>query len=581
MRYLLRFLRPYIREAVLAPLFKLTEATLELFVPIVMTAIIDRGIDGGDDGFILSMGAVLAGIAVINVVIAVTAQYFAARAAVFFANDVKRALFSHVLRLSSESIDGVGSATLITRMTNDMNQVTSGVNLFLRLLLRSPFVIAGATVMAFTIDPGTALIFVAQIPVLALIVWFLLRITIPGYRDVQKKLDKVLLKIRENLSGVFVIRAFRRQKKEEELFSAANNDVYESQMKVGGISAFLNPATLIVINLGMLILVYIGAVRVESGELTKGQIVAMINYMTLILLELVKLANMIITVNRGLACADRVREVFEYPEKTDGGEKINETNDVIMCKNVSLKYPGSPEEALSDISFEIKKGETLGIIGGTGSGKSSLASLFLKFYEPTGGELLFFGQDIVRLSTDEVRALTGFVPQKSVLFKGTVRDNLLRGRADATDAELWEALKLAQAEEFVRDKDGLDTGVEQEGANFSGGQRQRLCIARALVRLSGRGAADSQETVRKPAGIFVADDSFSALDNSTERSLREGLKEFFADSDVICVIVSQRISSVKDADRILVLEDGKMAGLGTHGELMETCEVYREIAAVQ
>lgn len=588
MRFLLKFLKPYVKESVLAPLFKLGEATLELFVPLVMTAIIDRGIAQGDTSFILWMGAVLVGLATVGMIISITAQYFSARAAVCFSTDVRHALFFHITHLKAEAVDSAGTSTLITRMTSDINQVGTGLNLFLRLFLRSPFIVLGAMVMAFTIDARCALIFTVVIPVLALIVAGCLRLTIPLYKNVQTRVDRVLLHTRENLSGVRVIRAFRRQDTEKKRFAEENDELYRKQRHVSRIASLMNPLTLLVVNVGIIVLIYAGGVRVEFGGLTQGQVVALVNYMSQILVELVKLANLILNVNRALACAGRIREVFELPEAAyeedasgalqttgettddavaDGRESGESTG--ITCRGLSFTYPGASEDALNGIDFSVKKGETLGIIGGTGAGKSTLLSLILKSYSLDGEPavdgkpvLSVLGRPIEDWSLAEERRRIGYVPQKSVLFSGTVRENLKMGRESASDEELWEALAASQADGFIREKEGLDTVVEAGGRNFSGGQRQRLCIARALVR--------------KPE-LLILDDSFSALDTATEKALRERLANYMSELKSMVVIVSQRIASVRNADHILVLDDGCQAGFGTHEELLATCEVYREI----
>ena len=581
MRQLLKYLRPYKKESVLAPLFKLLEATLELFVPLVMTAIIDRGIADKDDSYILWMGVVLFGLAAVGMTVSITAQYFAARAAVGFANDVKHAMFVHITKLSSKSVDRIGSSTLINRMTNDINQVSSGVNLFLRLFLRSPFIVLGAMVMAFTIDIKAAFIFVGVIPVLALIVGGCLYLTIPLYKNVQEQLDRVLSRTRENLTGVRVLRAFRRREAEKECFDRETGVLYERQSRVGRIAAWMNPLTLLVVNLAILLLIYVAGVRVEIGDLTQGQVVALVNYMSQILVELVKLANLILNINRALACANRIQEVFDLPEDgadateevrrpedgTDAAEEVRRPEDAgeqggIVCRNLHFTYPEASEEVLEGISFSVEEGETLGIIGGTGAGKSTILALLLKFYEGERGELSVLGRRMAEWGRKEIRDRIGFVPQKSVLFAGTIRENMLIGRADASDEEITKALKTAQAEEFVVQKGGLDALVSAGGANFSGGQRQRLCIARALLR--------------NPR-ILLLDDSFSALDVATEAKLRTGLSEYFSGTRTTMVIVSQRIASVRQADRILVMDDGVMAGYGTHEELLAGCEVYREI----
>ena len=561
MRFLLGFLRPYIKECVLAPLFKLFEATLDLFVPLVMTAIIDDGIAKGDTSFILWMGALLLAFAVVGAVIAITAQYFAAKAAIYFQTDVKHALFDHIVHLSAEAQDRIGSATLITRMTGDMNQVASCVNWSLRLFLRSPFIVLGAMVMAFLIDIKCALIFAVLIPVLSLIVFICLKVTIPLYKNVQKRLDKVLLHTRENLAGVRVIRAFLRQDTEKKRFDEEGEKLEAEQLHVGRISSLMNPLTLLMVNAAMILLIYVGGVRVEIGGLSQGQVVALINYMSQILVELIKMADVIILVNKSLASADRIREVFEIEEESSRQDDANNSVDPadknspdIICKDVSFAYPGSRENALEGVDISACAGETLGVIGGTGSGKTTLLSLLLGNYKVSHGELNIFDKKSV-----------GYVPQKSVLFSGTIRDNLLWGNEAATDEKMWEALRIAQAEEFVREKGGLDTVVEAGGKNFSGGQRQRLCIARALVR---------------DADLYVFDDSFSALDTATEAKLREQLADYVKKVSATLIIVSQRIASVRTSDHILVLDDGKQVGYGKHDELLDSCEVYHEIARI-
>ena len=541
MRFLLRFLRPYIKECVLAPLFKLLEATLDLFVPLVMTAIIDEGIAKEDTSFILWMGALLLGFAVVGAVIAITAQFFAAKAAICFQTDVKHALFDHIVNLSAESRDKIGSATLITRMTGDMNQVASCVNWSLRLFLRSPFIVVGAMVMAFVIDVRCALIFAVLIPVLSLVVYLCLRISIPLYKNVQKRLDKVLLHTKENLAGVRVIRAFLRQDTEKKSFEKECEKLEGEQLHVGRISSLMNPLTLFVVNAAMILLIYVGGVRVEIGGLTQGQVVALINYMSQILVELIKMADVIILVNKSLASADRIREVFEIGGVEYVAPEITTGDGAFTCSDLKYAYPGSRENAIEDVNISVNKGETLGIIGGTGAGKSTFLSLLLRSFD---------------------KSRVGYVPQKSVLFSGTIRENLRWGSESATDEDMWEALRIAQADEFVREKDGLDTVVEAGGRNFSGGQRQRLCIARALVR---------------KADMYVLDDAFSALDTATEAKLRNQLSEYVDRLQATLVIVSQRISSVRNSDGILVLEDGKQVGYGTHDELLSSCEVYREI----
>ncbi len=572
MRFLLKYLRPYIKECVLAPLFKLLEATLDLFVPLVMTRIIDEGIAKEDTSFILLMGGLLLGFAIVGVVIAITAQYFAAKAAIYFQTDVKHALFEHIVHMSAESKNKLGSETLITRMTGDMNQVASCVNWSLRLMLRSPLIVFGAMVMAFIIDFRCALIFAVLIPILSVIVFLCLRISIPLYKNVQKRLDKVLLHTRENLAGVRVIRAFLRQDKEKKAFEDENIELQKEQLHVGRISSLMNPLTLLTVNAAMMLLIYVGGVRVNIGELTQGQVVALINYMSQILIELIKMADVIILVNKSLASADRIKEIFEIGDEDNHKEGHRDEKDtdesdapVLECKDMSFSYPGSRESALEDINISVNRGETLGIIGGTGSGKTTLLSLFLGYYKASRGVLDIFDRDSKEWAQDALRKRVGYVHQRSVLFSGTIRDNLLWGDESASDEKMWEALRIAQADEFVSQKDGLDTVVEAGGKNFSGGQRQRLCIARALVR---------------NADIYVLDDAFSALDTATEAKLRVQLSDHVKKLKATLVIVSQRISSVKNADGILVLDDGKQVGYGTHDELMSSCEVYREIERI-
>ena len=572
MRFLLKYLRPYIKECVLAPLFKLLEATLDLFVPLVMTRIIDEGIAKEDTSFILLMGGLLLGFAIVGVVIAITAQYFAAKAAIYFQTDVKHALFEHIVHMSAESKNKLGSETLITRMTGDMNQVASCVNWSLRLMLRSPLIVFGAMVMAFIIDFRCALIFAVLIPILSVIVFLCLRISIPLYKNVQKRLDKVLLHTRENLAGVRVIRAFLRQDKEKKAFEDENIELQKEQLHVGRISSLMNPLTLLTVNAAMMLLIYVGGVRVNIGELTQGQVVALINYMSQILIELIKMADVIILVNKSLASADRIKEIFEIGDEDNHKEGHRDEKDtdesdapVLECKDMSFSYPGSRESALEDINISVNRGETLGIIGGTGSGKTTLLSLFLGYYKASRGVLDIFDRDSKEWAQDALRKRVGYVHPRSVLFSGTIRDNLLWGDESASDEKMWEALRIAQADEFVSQKDGLDTVVEAGGKNFSGGQRQRLCIARALVR---------------NADIYVLDDAFSALDTATEAKLRVQLSDHVKKLKATLVIVSQRISSVKNADGILVLDDGKQVGYGTHDELMSSCEVYREIERI-
>ncbi|MBO4396287.1 MAG: ABC transporter ATP-binding protein [Eubacterium sp.] len=582
MRYLLKYMKPYRKEAVLAPLFKLLEATLELFVPIVMTMIIDNGIANRDNSYILWMGAVLVAIAAVGMTVSITAQYFAAKAAVCFSTDVKHALFKHITHLSAESAGNLGATTLITRMTSDMNQVSTGVNLFLRLFLRSPFIVLGAMVMAFAIDVRAAAVFACVIPVIGIVLWSCLHYTIPKIRCTQKQTDDILRRTGETLSGARVVRAFVRQESEKRQFDDVNEGLYRKQMHVGRLSALMNPVTLLVVNVGIIVLVYEGGVRVEAGTLTQGQVVALVNYMSQILIELVKLANLILNINRALACAGRVREVFLLPEEGTDTDRCFEEGRVqgvaVRTENLSFRYPGAQGDALKGLTFSALPGETWGIIGGTGAGKTTLLSLLLGFYHETGG-VLYINEcveksdnpattkmtDINQQIRSVWRADIGYAPQRSVLFSGTIRENLLMGDREASDSALWEALDVAQAADFIRKKDGLDTVVEQGGRNFSGGQRQRLCIARALVR--------------RPK-LLLLDDAFSALDTATEKRLRSALRKYLSETGTTTLIVSQRIASVRDADGIIVLDEGETVGVGTHDELLRSCEVYREIAQI-
>ncbi len=563
MKKLLTYLKPYRKETVLAPLFKMFEAILELLVPLVMAAMIDTGISNRDSGYILRMSLVLIALGIVGLIAAVTAQYFSAKAAVGFAAGVRKALFSHLQSLSYKEIDTLGTSTMITRMTGDINLMQTGVNMTLRLLLRSPFVVLGAMIMAFVIDPTSAFIFVAVIPLLYLVIWLIMRITLPRYKSVQKMVDGILLKTRENLSGVRVIRAFNKQDGEQSEFNHKNEELTDYQCQVGGISALMNPLTYVIVNLGIVVLIYVGAIRVDVGIITQGMVVALINYMSQILTELVKFANLVVTVTKALAGAKRVSDVFDLKSSQTSGKRTQseETEEIIRFENVSVQYYSEAHPALASVSFSVKAGQTVGILGGTGSGKSSLINLIPRFYDATQGTVFYRGADLRQYDVEALRKRMGIVPQKAVLFRGTVRDNLKWGNQNATDEELWQALKTAQAEDFIRKKErGLDEPVEQGGRNFSGGQRQRLTIARALVR--------------KPE-ILILDDSASALDYATEASLRTALKQL--DFQPTAFIVSQRASSVCHADLILVLDDGEVVGMGTHEELISTCGVYQEI----
>lgn len=565
MKKLFRFLKNYKKECVLAPLFKLFEATLELFVPLVMAAIIDHGIDDGDYGFIGWMGGILVLLAAVGLTAALVAQYFAAKAAVGFATELRHELFRHIQSLSFGDVDQVGTSTLITRLTSDTNQLQAAVNMSLRLFLRSPFVVLGAMIMAFTIDVKAALIFVVAIPLLSLVIFGVMVISIPMYRRVQEALDKLLCRTRENLSGVRVQRAFNKQKEEKEKFEEENQQLNSFQMVVGRISALTNPLTYLIINGAVIALIWVGAIRVDAGFITQGQVVALVNYTAQILVELVKLANTIVMVNKAIACGNRVQEVFERepglmsPAEVLPAEPGEE--EVIAFDHVGLIYPGTHTESLTDIHFSVKRGETVGIIGGTGSGKTSLVHLIPRFYDISSGSLKVDGVEVADQSLEKLRARVGIVLQKSVLFEGTIRSNLCWGKKDATEEEMWQALRIAQAEEVVKGKPGeLDAEVEQGGRNFSGGQKQRLAIARALVR--------------KPE-ILILDDSASALDYATDAALRKAIREEL--EGMTLLIVSQRAASVRNADKIVVLDDGEIAGMGTHDELIDSCEVYREI----
>ena len=564
MKKLWKYMRDYRREGILAPLFKLLEASLELLVPLVMAQIIDTGIANGDRGFILSRCGILAALAAVGLVCSITAQYFAAKASVGFAAKLRSTLFKHIQSLSYSKLDTQGTGTLIARITGDINQVQSGMNLALRLLLRSPFVVFGAMIMAFTIDVKAALVFVVTIPLLSIVVFGIMLWSIPMYKKVQARLDKVLGITRENLSGVRVIRAFCKEDEERREFGERNAALTKLQLIVGRVSAAMNPATYIMINLGIAVLIYVGALRVDSGILTQGQVVALYNYMSQILVELVKLASLIITITKALACAGRVSAALDVESDMHGADtmpKEIDTDEEVRFENVEFGYATGGEPALSGISFSVKKGETMGIIGGTGSGKSSLVSLIPRFYDATGGHVYIKENDVKDYPLGALREMVGMVPQKAVLFKGTIRENLRWGSADATEEEMERALSDAQALEIVKAKpEGLDSPVAQNGKNLSGGQRQRLTIARALIK--------------KPE-ILILDDSASALDYATDLALRRSLAALSYKPTVF--IVSQRASSILHADKIAVLDEGKIVGLGTHDELMQTCPVYREI----
>lgn len=574
MKKLLVYLKDYKKESVLGPLFKLLEATFELIVPLVMAAIIDTGVATGDKSYIMKMCMVLVLLAVIGLTCSVTAQYFAAKAAVGFATKLRHALFAHIESLSFTEMDTVGTATLITRMTSDVNQVQNGVNLVLRLFLRSPFIVFGAMVMAFTIDVKAALVFVVTIPLLSIIVFGIMLISIPLYKKVQSALDKVLGITRENLTGSRVIRAFNKEDDEKVHFNENNDLLTRAQIYVGKISALMNPLTYVIINGAIVVLVWTGAVRVDNGYITQGEVVALINYMSQILVELVKLANLIININKSIACGNRIQSIFEMqPSITDGsGQKVDkvqtdtadrseEAEYAVEFSHVGLTYAGAGDESLTDIDFKVKKGETIGIIGGTGSGKSSVVNLIPRFYDVTSGFIKVDGKDVKDYPLEELRGKIGTVLQKAVLFHGTICENLKWGNPDATEEDLNRAITVAQAKEFIDNKEGrLDFEIEQGGKNLSGGQRQRLTIARAVVK--------------KPE-ILILDDSASALDFATDAALRKAIREMEGETTVF--IVSQRAASIQHADRIVVLDDGKIVGLGTSEELLESCEVYQEI----
>lgn len=565
MRSLLRYLGSYKKESVLAPLFKLLEALFELFVPLVMARIIDIGIKNGDIGYILQMGGLLILLGIIGLVCSLTAQYFAAKAAVGFGTALRHDLFQHIQSLSYSEVDTVGTSTLITRMTSDINQVQSGVNLFLRLFMRSPFIVFGAMIMAFTIDWKAAMIFVITIPALSVVVFGIMLISIPMYRKVQSRLDRVTQLTRENLVGARVIRAFNRQKDERENFTEANALLMKVQVFVGKITALLNPVTYIIINVAIVVLLWVGANQVNNGIILQGAVVALVNYMSQILVELVKLANLIINITKSLACANRIQNVMELKPslKEQNTTEVKETDseNYIEFDHVTFAYQNAKEPSLTDISFKVKKGQTIGIIGGTGSGKSSLINLIPRFYDATEGKITVGGTDIKNYPLNQIRTMVGIVPQKAVLFKGTIAENMRWGKKDATEAEMMEALKTAQAAEVVEGKEGgLNADILQGGKNLSGGQRQRLTIARALVK--------------KPE-ILILDDSASALDYATDAKLRKAIKQM--DRNMTVFIVSQRSTTIQYADQIIVLDDGKMVGIGTHEELLRSCEVYQEI----
>ena len=567
MRELTFYLKKYKKESILAPLFKMIEAIFELFVPLVISGIIDTGIPNSDKDYLLKMGGVLFALAAVGLASSVTAQYFAAKAAIGSASDIRNDLFRHINSFSYTEIDSFGTSTLITRLTNDVNQVQTGINMVLRLFLRSPFIVFGAMIMAFTINVKAALVFTAAIPLLFAVVFGIMFLSIPVYKKIQSKLDKITLLTRENLSGVRVIRAFNREEKEKQEFGETTDELQKLQIFVGRISALLNPVTYVILNLAIAALIWKGAISVNSGVLTQGAVVALVNYMSQILVELIKLSNLIVTINKASAGFKRIRSVMRVSTKMEFPEKSAEKKDsdyAVEFDNVSFCYERSKEPSLENLSFRIRKGMTVGVIGATGSGKSTLVNLIPRFYDCTGGEVKLFGSGVKSYSKDDLNALTAVVPQKSVLFKGTLKDNIRWGKEDAADSEIMKAAKIAQCDDIIKVKGGLDFEIEQDGRNLSGGQKQRIAIARAIV---------------KSAEILILDDSMSALDFATDARLRKAIKESTQDTTVF--IVSQRASTVKNADLIIVLDDGRLAGIGRDEELFRSCEEYREICLSQ
>lgn len=567
MKNFLTYLKQYKKEAVLAPLFKMLEASFELMIPLVVQQIVDVGIGGGDKGYVGKMCLVMVALGLIGLVCAVTAQFFSAKAAVGVATGLRHTLFAHLQTLSYAQTDKMGTSTMITRMTSDINQVQNGVNMVLRLFLRSPFIVFGAMIMAFTVDVKAAWIFVVVIPLLSIVVFGIMLLTIPLYKKVQSGLDKVLGITRGNLTGVRVIRAFHKEEEEITEFNKYNQELTHMQQFVGKISAIMNPVTYVVVNGGLIALLWTGAWQVEGGLLTQGAVMALVNYMSQILTELVKLANLIVLINKAVASGNRISAVLDIQSDMQGGtfwgteESGNEAVYAVEFDHVSLTYPGAGDESLTDVDLKVKKGQTIGVIGGTGSGKSTLVHLIPRFYDVTEGSVKINGIPVQEYSLENLRKRIGIVPQKAVLFKGTIRDNLLMGNENATEEEIWRALEISQSAEFVRSKpEGIETKVSQGGKNLSGGQKQRLTIARALVR--------------NPE-ILILDDSASALDYATDAALRKSIREI--DSVPTVFIVSQRASSILHADKIVVLDDGQVSGIGTHEELLKNCEVYQEI----
>ena len=578
MKRLLSYMCAYKKESILGPLFKMLEASFELFVPLVVASMVDVGIANRSVSYVVRMGGLLLLLAVIGLTCSLTAQYFAAKAATGTATALRNNLFSHIGTLSYTEIDTIGTSTLITRMTSDINQVQNGINMTLRLLLRSPFVVFGAMIMAFTVDAHTAMVFAVTIPVLCVVVFGIMLISMPLYQSVQKQLDKVLLTTRENLMGVRVIRAFNRQANEREKFEEENGSLVKLQVFVGKISALLNPVTYVIVNIATVAVIWVGAKRVDAGMISQGKVIALVNYMSQILVELIKMANLIILISKAVACMRRVDSVFAIESSIEEKTHENKTQDVkekkqeisaetakVEFDHVDFTYAGAKSDSLTDISFKAMKGQTIGVIGGTGSGKSTLVNLIPRFYDVRKGKVLIDGEDVRDLSLTELRHTIGVVPQRAVLFKGTLRDNMRWGKEDATDEEIWHALDVAQARDFIEAKgEGLDLVIDQGGHNLSGGQRQRLTIARALVR-------DPQ--------ILIMDDSASALDFATDARLRKAIRENTKDMTVF--IVSQRATTIRNADTILVLDDGKLAGMGSHKQLLKECDVYREICLSQ
>ena len=565
MKDLLRYLRHYVKESILAPLFKMLEASFELFVPLVIAAIIDTGIKNSDKPYIFKMVMVLVTLAVVGFISALTAQYFAAKAAVGFGKELRSDLYRHINTLSYSEIDKIGTSTLITRLTADVNQMQTAVNLFLRLFLRSPFIVIGAVVMAFTVDPKTAVIFAVSIPMLAVVVFGIMFCSVPIYKKVQTRLDSVMRITRENLSGVRVIRAFNHEKREIEDFDKCSGELKDMQLYGGRISAYLNPITYVIVNLSIVLIIYVGGLRVDTGRLTQGEVISLINYMSQVLVELIKLSNLIINLTKSVACGNRINDVFKLsPSVNDGNGEKTEGKIAVEFDNVSAVYSGSKEKSLDSLTLSVPRGATVGVIGATGSGKTTLVNLIPRFYDVSEGAVKVNGTDVRNYGTEELRELVGVVPQKAALVSGTVRDNMKWGKPNATDDEINAALKTAQALGFVNEKEGLDTKILQGGKNLSGGQIQRLTIARALVR--------------KP-DILILDDSSSALDFATDAALRKAIK---SDTENMTVfIVSQRFSTIKNADMIVVLDDGKVCGIGKHEELFENCEEYRDICKSQ